>query len=91
MRFVYRPSYGRSLKRLDPKTKSEVTETVCQIIDFYSKGIGTPGLGIKNLRGSYWEGRAGLKMRVLFKFTHDFLEFVLAGNHDDIKRFLSRL
>ena len=91
MRFAYRSSYGRSRKRLDPKTKSEVTETVCQIIDFYAKGIGTPGLGIRNLRGNYWEGRSGLKMRVLFKFTRDLIEFTLAGNHDDIKRFLSRL
>ena len=91
MRFVYKPSYKRSLKRLDPKTKSEVTETVCQIIDFYSKGVGTPGLGIKNLRHHYWEGRSGLRMRVLFKFTRDIIEFVLAGNHDDIRRFLNRL
>ena len=46
------------------------------------------GLGLKRLRGNFWEVRKGLKARILFRWEEDLVEFVLAGNHDDVKRFL---
>ena len=48
-----------------------------------SADIGTVGL-----MGDYWEVRKGIKARILFRWKGDLVEFVLAGNHDDIKRFL---
>jgi hypothetical protein len=46
------------------------------------------GLGLKRLRGNYWESRHGLRNRILFRWTEDLIEFVLAGDHDSIKDFL---
>ena len=46
------------------------------------------GIGLKRLRGDFWEVRKGLKVRLLFRWNGDCVEFVLAGNHDDVHRFL---
>ena len=32
--------------------------------------------------------RKGLKTRILFRWEKDWIEFILAGDHNDIKRFL---
>jgi hypothetical protein len=46
------------------------------------------GIGLKRLKDDFWEVRQGLHNRVLFRWRHDFIEFVLAGDHDSIKDFL---
>ena len=46
------------------------------------------GLGLKRLRGNFWEVRKGIKTRVLFRWEGDLVEFIFAGDHDDVKRFL---
>jgi hypothetical protein len=48
------------------------------------------GLGLKNLRKNYWEIRKGLKSRILFRRQDDLVEFILAGSHEDIKRFIKQ-
>jgi hypothetical protein len=49
------------------------------------------GIGLKRLKGDYWEIRKGLKARILFRWEGDLVEFVLAGDHNDIKRFLKNI
>jgi hypothetical protein len=49
------------------------------------------GIGLKRLRGDFWEIRHGLHDRVLFRWRDDFVEFVLAGDHDSIKIFLKNI
>ena len=44
------------------------------------------GLSIRKLHGNYFECRAGLEIRIVFRATDDGLDVVLAGNHDDIRR-----
>ena len=34
-----------------------------------------------------WEVRKGIKTRILLRWEGDLVEFILAGNHDDIKKF----
>lgn len=46
------------------------------------------GIGLKRLRGNFWEARKGLKTRILFRWDGQLVEFVLAGNHDDVRKFL---
>ena len=47
-----------------------------------------PGLGLKPLQEGCWEVRAGLSDRLLFRRTADLVEFLLVGNHDEIRRFV---
>jgi len=92
MRFEFKPSFDRSIKSLPPIEKSDVKEAASQLIDVLSKDRQIhQGLGLKRLMGDFWEVRKGIRVRILFRWTGDLVEFVLAGNHDDVKRFLKNI
>ena len=60
-------------------------------MEFYEgKSSLTKGLGVKCLRGSLWEARAGLQIRVIYELSAGQLTFILAGSHDGIRNFLKR-
>jgi hypothetical protein len=73
------------------ESKQEVKELCLQLIDVLSgeKEL-SRGLGLKNVRKNFWEIRKGLKLRILFRWRADHIDFILAGTHDDIKQFLKR-
>ena len=89
MRFEFKPSFDRSMKQLPKPDKEDIKTVALQLVDILShdKDI-HKGIGLKRLRGNFWEVRKGIKARILFRWEGDFVEFVLAGNHDDINRFL---
>ncbi len=92
MRFEFKPSFDRSIKSLPPTEKTDVKEVAFQLIDVLSKDRQIhQGLGLKRLKEDFWETRKGIKVRILFRWTGDLIEFVLAGNHDDVKRFLKNV
>ena len=92
MRFEFKPSFDRSIKTLPPNEKNAVKDAAAQLIDVLSKDRQIhQGLGLKRLRTDFWEARQGIKTRIFFRWTGDLVEFVLAGNHDDIKRFLKNV
>ena len=92
MRFEFKPSFERSIKSFPPPEKSEIKEAAAQLIDILSRDRQIhQGLGLKRLRGDFWELRKGIKARILFRWQGDLVEFVLAGNHDDVKRFLKNI
>ena len=92
MRFEFKPSFERSIKSLPLSEKIDVKDTALKLIEVLSKDKQIhPGLGLKRLTKDYWEARKGIKARILFRWTGDLVEFVLAGNHDDIKRFLKNV
>ena len=92
MKIEFKSSFERSIKALGLQDKAEIKNVAIHLIDIFS--IDKPlqeGLGLKRLQGPYWEVRKGLKVRILFRWKKDVVEFILAGNHDDIKRFLRAL
>ena len=92
MKFEFKPSFDRSIKSLSPTEKIDVKETAAQLIAVLSKDKQIhQGIGLKRLTGNFWEMRKGIKVRILFRWTGDLIEFVLAGNHDDVKRFLKNV
>ena len=92
MRFEFKPSFDRSIKSLPSTEKADVREAASQLIDVLSKDRQIhQGLGLKRLMGDFWEVRKGIKVRILFRWTGNLIEFVLAGNHDDVKRFLKNV
>jgi mRNA-degrading endonuclease RelE of RelBE toxin-antitoxin system len=91
MRFEFKPSFDRSVKSLPSETKQEIKELCINLIDRLSSGRSlSTGLGLKNLRKNFWEIRKGLRLRILFRWKGDLVEFILAGTHEDIKNFLKR-
>ncbi|MBI5145387.1 MAG: hypothetical protein HZA27_04295 [Candidatus Omnitrophica bacterium] len=92
MRFEFKPSFDRSVKKLPGREKEEIKEVAFQAIDILSQDrIIHKGLGLKRLKGDFWEIRKGLKARILFRWQGDLAEFILAGDHNDIKRFLKNI
>ena len=92
MRFEFKPSFERSIKSFPSSEKSEIKEAAAQLIDILSRDRQIhQGLGLKRLRGDFWELRKGIKTRILFRWRGDLVEVVLAGNHDDVKRFLKNI
>ena len=50
------------------------------------------GLGLRKLHpAGFWEIRAGLSLRAIFRLDKDQAIFVFLGNHDEVKRFLNSL
>jgi hypothetical protein len=58
-------------------------------------GFGKPhfhsGLGIRRLRQNYFECRAGIDIRLVFRAEKGCLKFFAAGDHDAIRSLLKRL
>ena len=88
MRFEFKPSFDRSIRYFHGRKKEDIKQAAIQTIDILSHSKTThKGLGLKRLQGNFWETRAGLKARILFRWKEDLVEFILAGDHDDIKRY----
>jgi hypothetical protein len=56
---------------------------------------GTPhlhsGIGIRRLKGHWFEARTGLQVRLVFQVRKGCLTFHFAGNHDEVNRFAHNL
>jgi len=92
MRFEFKPSFDRSVKNFHGKEKEEIKEIALKAIDILSQDkLVHKGIGLKRLKGDFWEIRKGLKARILFLWQGDLVEFILAGDHNDIKRYLKNI
>lgn len=92
MRFEFKPSFDKSVKSFRGQEKEEIKKVAIQAIDILSHDkMLHKGLGLKRLKGNFWEVRHGLKARVLFRWEGDLVEFILAGDHDDIRRYLKTI
>ena len=87
MNFEFTPSFDRSVKSLSPQEKQNIKELCSHLIDIISGERDlSPGLSLKRLRNNFWEIRKGIKHRILFRWEGDSIEFILAGDHDAIKK-----
>ena len=91
MRYFRSVGFARAYRGLDPARQSRVDEALLKLEDLFEKGERPFGLGLKSLRHSLWEIRAGLADRIIFKRQGGTLELLIVGSHDEIKRFLKRL
>ncbi len=62
-----------------------------QLEAMFDTGLLPHGLGVKRVQPGIWECRAGLSDRILLSRTGDVVQFLLVGNHDDIRRVLRSL
>jgi hypothetical protein len=49
------------------------------------------GLGVRKLTGNFFEIRVGLNIRLIFQNRAESLLFLMAGNHDEVQKFLRGL
>lgn len=92
MKFEFKPSFNRSIKSLPYGEKEDIKKIAIQILDILTKNRETrKGIGLTHLKGDFWEVRKGLRARLLFKWHEDLVEFVLAGDHNQIRRYLKNI
>lgn len=92
MRYEFKTSFDRSVKRFSNDTKIEIAKAVFEIIDLVSTGkMSSKGQGLTRLRKDYWEARTTIRERILFKIADDLIQFIIVGNHEDVRRFLKRI
>jgi len=89
VKFEFKPSFDRSVRALPSQRKTDAKAACYAFFDLLEARIPIPaGIGLKRLRDDFWEIRHGLHNRILFRWRHDLIEFILAGDHDSIKAFL---
>lgn len=91
MTFEKKPSFERAWESLDPPRQRKAQEALGELVGFFEGGSRPEGLGLKKLRENFWEIRTDLKDRILFRMEKGHVEFILVGNHDEIRRILKRL
>ena len=91
IRVRYLRSFDDSLAALDDKSRKKAIGAVRRLLDYFAGGAKPLGLGLRKLRDPYWEIRVSLERRVIFSLGNDLAVFILAGNHDEIRRCLDRL
>lgn len=68
---------------------------VAQAVDALSDAFGKPhlhaGLGIRRLKGNYFECRADRDTRVVFELEGSTATLRMVGSHDAVQRFLKNL
>lgn len=74
------------------KYPKETRGKIGRALQLVERDFGHPhrhqGLGIRKLSAAYFEIRVGLGLRLVFQNRADCLLFVMAGNHDEVQKFL---
>ncbi|MCK4463638.1 MAG: hypothetical protein KAU58_04940 [Candidatus Omnitrophica bacterium] len=92
MRYEFKKSFNKCIKNLPEEAKLAIKELAFDTIDVISTGKKpSKGMRLTRLRKDYWEVSTTMKERIVFKLIDDLIQFILAGNHDHIKRFLKRV
>lgn len=85
----FKPSFDKSVKALPKKDKEVMKRLAKALIDILEGNqAASKGTGLKPLRKDYFEIRTSYKKRIIFRWQNDHVEFILAGNHDQVKKFL---
>ncbi|MDI6791389.1 MAG: hypothetical protein QME81_00780 [bacterium] len=90
-KYERKPGFDATLSKLAPVRKTKARESIRKLVVFFETGERTAGLGLKKLQKDYWEIRTDLKDRILFRLKGDTVEFIIAGNHNEIKRYLKNV
>ena len=87
-KIVILPSFERSIRRFTSIEKDQLVIALGKFNDFLVTGRISSGLGFKKIRHDIFEFRIDIRLRVIVKDEDDAFYMVLAGSHEDIKRYL---
>lgn len=85
MRYFRTARFQRAFRGLEVAQQTRVEEALRELDRAFQTGQLTSGLGLKSLGRGGWEVRAGLSDRILFRRVRNLVEFLIVGNHDDIR------
>ncbi|MFZ2603847.1 MAG: hypothetical protein WAX79_07620 [Candidatus Omnitrophota bacterium] len=83
-------SFERSVKKLSHQDKNNLAGSLEVFNSFLLSGELPAGFGFKKINHDKYEFRVDIRLRVVVKVEGDIYYLVLAGNHDEVKRYLRR-
>ena len=81
-------SFRKRVRDYPKQTRGKIGQALQQVARDYGHPHRHRGLGIRKLTGDYFEIRVGLDIRLVFQHRPECLLFLMAGNHDEVKKFL---
>jgi len=87
-RILILPSFERSVKKLTRQDKDNLAESLEEFNLFLLSGEAPVGFGFKKVNHDKYEFRVDIRLRVVVKVEGGDYYLVLAGNHDEVKRYL---
>lgn len=82
------PSFERSVKKLSRQDKEQLAESLEVFNTYLLTGQAPFGFRFKKINHDKYEFRITIKLRVIIKMDDNDIYLVLAGNHDEITRYL---
>lgn len=89
-RILILPSFERSVKKLIRQDKEKLAESLEAFNSFLVSGELPAGFGFKKINHDKYEFRVDIRLRVVVKAEGEDYYLVLAGNHDEVNRYLRR-
>jgi len=93
---LYTSSFERSLKNLDPQQQVIIARIIESLEIYYSSGCNLSKVFeketrffYKKLRHEFYEAGVEGKLRIVLRKNDSNCVAILAGNHDQIRKFLS--
>jgi hypothetical protein len=81
----------KQIRSLSTEDRRILGKTIDDVLVAWGHPHTHSGIGLRKLRGNFFECRSGLRTRLLLEPLKDHsLYFHLMGSHDDIHRFLKR-
>ena len=75
------------VRRLPKVVRKDVARTIDKLRGTFGRPHVHSGMGIRKLKRNYFECRVGLALRLIFRAEPGLLTFIMAGDHDDVKRY----
>ena len=83
-------TFDETLKAPPAKEQARAQSAVNSLLGYFGGGPKPIGLGLRKLKGNYWEIRAGLGKRIFLSLEGELATFILIGSHDEVRRLLHR-
>lgn len=87
-RVLILPSFERSVKKLTRQDKGNLAKSLEDFNLFLLSGEAPAGFGFKKIGHDKYEFRVDIRLRVVVKVEGEDYYLVLAGNHDEVKKYL---
>ena len=87
----FSPRFRANARALPPDRQEQIGQAVALVGEAFGKPHLHTGLGIRRLKGAYFEFRVGRDLRVVFKLNGSVVTLLLVGTHDAVQRFLKNL
>ena len=85
--FILAP-FERSVKKLSAQDRGKLSSSLEAFHSFLLSGQAAYGFRFKKINHDKYEFRVGIRLRVIVKVEGDNYYLVLAGNHDEVRRYL---